>query len=74
LEVEIAMTNEDLCALPPSISQAPTEEERQKLEKEEEKVKARHHSLLDSLSGLRTMMDKVAADVRAICASKQVLP
>ncbi|KAH0378439.1 hypothetical protein KCU92_g8717, partial [Aureobasidium melanogenum] len=71
LEVEIAMTNEDLCALPPSISQAPTEEERQKLEKEEEKVKARHHSLLDSLSGLRTMMDKVAADVRAICAKTE---
>lgn len=68
------MTNEYLCALPPSISQAPIEEERQKLEKEEEKVKARHHSLLDCLSGSRMLMDKVAAEVRATCASKQVLP
>lgn len=68
------MTNEYLCALPPSISQAPTEEERQKLEKEEGKVKARHDSLLDCLSSFRKMMDKVAGDVRDICASKQVLP
>ncbi|KAG9659861.1 hypothetical protein KCU64_g3577, partial [Aureobasidium melanogenum] len=71
LEIEIAMTNEYLCALPPSISQAPTEEERQKLEKEEGKVKARHDSLLDCLSSFRKMMDKVAGDVRDICAKTE---
>ncbi|KAH0168410.1 hypothetical protein KCU67_g3491, partial [Aureobasidium melanogenum] len=72
LEVEIAMTNEYLCALPLSISQAPTEEERQKLEKEEEKVKVRHGSLLDCLSGSRLHMDKVAAEKPNLTYTRRV--
>ncbi|KAH0020008.1 hypothetical protein KCU78_g6594, partial [Aureobasidium melanogenum] len=54
-----------------SISQATTEEERRKLEQEEKKEKARHVSVMDWLSTSRKRMDKVAADVRTICAETE---